>query len=294
MSYNELAEHIRRIVSPSTVSISLKENRINYILLHFGSFNPPHIGHLDFLKDAYERLGTDIHMACAIVVPRSDTFIREHKYKDAVNPLILEHSVRARLYYSDKRLPIWAAVLDKPDATEAHYDRRLYRSVERTPEERMTKTLKDVQQKAKDLGLRLHYMALRGIEEDPGLDWHALSPAPCVNMMLVSTYGRQGKECLKSWDLGSQRWQSLSDPSNDYQLLQTALDTKQSALRGHVRVIRALNPTVSALSSTVIREGVCTEYDGNDPCEHALSWSLLEEDPIWRQWRDTRVSISTL
>lgn len=283
MSVEEtVAGYIREYTKPDTIQIKLDKNRVNYILIHFGSFNPPHVGHLDFLKHTVENCGNDLSIVCALLAPRDDNFVGHKFLRTETDPLVLPQELRGKLCYADERWPKWAGILG-PQRDHGWIDRF---------------HLQELQQRAAQLGVRLNYLALRGIETDLRLRWYDLSPDPAIYMILVNTYGRQGGDSLASWDMESKTWQHLHQRGADVQLFQALLKSGKSRSAvggfGYVRVIRASNPYVSDISSTKIRTlarqcsaDTLTHHESMDV---VLSWGLLRDHAVWKQWHSRQLA----
>lgn len=129
-----LRGYIRKITLAEPAESSFLEDRVNHILLFFGAFNPPHRGHLDFLKHSFENVGTDVHLACAFMIPRSESYVRDVKFKEGRNPLILPSVLRSTLCSSDERWPPWGTAFG---------------------EEKSSRALRDLKEFAKSLGFRI-------------------------------------------------------------------------------------------------------------------------------------------
>lgn len=50
----------------------LRQHGINRILFYPGSFNPPHKGHVQLLRHAFENAGEDLHIAGGVILPIDD------------------------------------------------------------------------------------------------------------------------------------------------------------------------------------------------------------------------------
>ncbi|GJC90749.1 hypothetical protein ColLi_13587 [Colletotrichum liriopes] len=84
----------------------LKRGQKNRVLLYPGCFNPPHLGHYNILRRAFEG-SQDINVIAAIVLLLDDDSL-EAKCEAKGQSLVLSRSERACLWRSDARvLPQW-------------------------------------------------------------------------------------------------------------------------------------------------------------------------------------------
>ncbi|KAJ0162046.1 hypothetical protein CTA2_5209 [Colletotrichum tanaceti] len=95
----------------------LRKGQTNRVLFYAGCFNPPHVGHLSFLRRAFE--GTaDINVIAAVVLPLDSHSLRSKRRVNGQD-LVLTRSERVRLWRSDARmLPEWWVY----DGTVAEWD----------------------------------------------------------------------------------------------------------------------------------------------------------------------------
>ncbi|KAK1974413.1 hypothetical protein LZ30DRAFT_408992 [Colletotrichum cereale] len=83
----------------------LRRGRMNRVIVYPGCFNPPHLGHYNMLRRAFEG-SRDINVVAAVVFPLNDSRL-EGKYAMS-DGLILSKAERVRLWRSDARfMPEW-------------------------------------------------------------------------------------------------------------------------------------------------------------------------------------------
>ncbi|KAI4108375.1 MAG: hypothetical protein LQ339_002277 [Xanthoria mediterranea] len=111
-----------------SVQFRFKENpqldtsRTNVILVYYGPFNPPHLGHLAVLWHAYHQLAKQLNIVAAFIRPLHDDRVR-FKYRDSkTKTLVLPLNDRARLWKEDPHFPPWAWVVNEPIDTSWGYD----------------------------------------------------------------------------------------------------------------------------------------------------------------------------
>jgi hypothetical protein len=252
--------------------LRIHEHRINHILIYGGAFNPPHAGHLNFLKDSFLNAGRDMNFICAIIMPCSDSYLKETKFKDTDNPLLLPYELRARLWYEDSRWPTWAAVLRR---WNYGYD------------------LSNLKKIAREMDIRIQFTLLSDAATSRPLECRALGLTDYVDNVLVNTWGRQGEEnnhSLQSWNLEHPPWTALHQPGEKVERYHTTLSSRTQALRGSVRVIRAKDEKKSTISLEKVRILSIMRSDEElkeDHClrDNVLSWELLLQDKMWQKWR---------
>ncbi|KAK2040018.1 hypothetical protein LZ31DRAFT_587385 [Colletotrichum somersetense] len=84
----------------------LKRGQKNRILLYAGCFNPPHLGHCNLLRRAFEE-SRDINVIAAVILPIDDATL-EAKCEWKGQSLVLSKRERAHLWRSDPRfMPEW-------------------------------------------------------------------------------------------------------------------------------------------------------------------------------------------
>lgn len=75
----------------------LRSDRINRILVHPGSFNPPHLGHLELLRHGFTYSGRDYNIVAAIVVFLDDKSLIKN-FASKKNPVLFTKTERVRLW----------------------------------------------------------------------------------------------------------------------------------------------------------------------------------------------------
>ncbi|KAM0502847.1 hypothetical protein ACHAP8_003682 [Fusarium lateritium] len=89
----------------------LRLQGVNHILLYPGSFNPPHQGHLNLLKHAFENAGADLNMVAAIILLTSDEQV-QNKMERRDNAIAIPQDKRVKLWRG-QGIPVdWAWVYD--------------------------------------------------------------------------------------------------------------------------------------------------------------------------------------
>lgn len=277
-----LFEYIRGMILPvdddrlSPFQVRLNRKGINRILVYPGAFNPPHIGHLAFMKDSFTNAG-DRNLVCAFVDPCTESFLRDIKFKHTKNALILPYEKRARFWYSDYRFPSWAAVL----ADSEHGSR--------------SASLMKLKLFAAELGLAIQFTALRGADTCMKNGYETLRSglAGCTDNILVNTFGRQ---CLQSdrssfWNLDQPHWRELQSLDDGVQRYQTDVASSSSAIRGQVRVIHTIKEKPSLISSASLRNlsGMSTDQElahCDFMLDIVLSWRELQTDSVWSLWQE--------
>jgi hypothetical protein len=99
-------------VSPSglekVTALPLCKDKPNRILRYYGSFNPPHVGHLEVLRHGVESW-PDLNIVAACVQPMDREHI-DNKCWISNRDLLLTHEQRADLWQKDSRFPSGAWV----------------------------------------------------------------------------------------------------------------------------------------------------------------------------------------
>ncbi|KAK3315763.1 hypothetical protein B0H66DRAFT_270507 [Apodospora peruviana] len=266
----------------SLLDCEFSKTRINHVLVYHGSFNPPHIGHLSFLQDAFNNTGRDMPFVCAVIMPAADSYLSDHKFKDLDNALVLPSSVRAGLWATDARLPSWAAVLDPTTSR-------------RTAPEFLAK----IKIFGDSLGYRIKYWMLWDADWFGRLDQQSTGVDSVVDNLVFYAYetgldGRRNEPPWQTWGVNKRPWEMVSsDKLTAVKRFQKPwINARTRAIRGHVRVVCALGQARHAISSTEIRR-LSTRHAGDElqRCsrlrEMGLSWDLLQCDQTWMTWHGT-------
>ena len=264
----------------ASAHIDLQRDRINQIMIFVGPFNPPHIGHINFLKDSFANIGGDMHVACAFVIPCSDRYLC-HKFKALEHPLILPYPDRARMCLADRRWPSWAAI---PNGDESSAVEQLTR-------------LKTV---AASKGYKIRYTVLRGAEwfrVCNGLESQSLGLAPYTDHILVNIWNRHNQDShhLSCWDLKQKPWEALYENRGLVERYQATVSSRTKAVRAYIRVIRARPERKSRIGSTGIRAlcGICEieELSSHEGIQNAvLSWAMFVSNSTMQQWHKTEMA----
>lgn len=103
---------------------TVQPNRINRVLIFCGCFNPPHIGHLRLLEEAYFNGGNDLNIIAAIILPLPDATCGrklEHGQPTFSRPqriMLWRQALRERgydcwCYVYDQKMTTWGPFLDQ-------------------------------------------------------------------------------------------------------------------------------------------------------------------------------------
>ncbi len=101
---------------------TLVKGQMNRIMIFRGSFNPPHIGHLNLLTYAFDHGGLDIR--AAIVLTTSEQSLAT-KFRDHDETFKFSREDRGRLWKEDERLPQWVWVYEDSSNEWMEFRRRL-------------------------------------------------------------------------------------------------------------------------------------------------------------------------
>ncbi|KAH7090597.1 hypothetical protein FB567DRAFT_295920 [Paraphoma chrysanthemicola] len=243
---------------------TISEARINYIVVYRGTFNPPHIGHLNFLKDSLAHAGPDLHIIGAIVQPSDARWMAEHKKCD----LVLSEEERSQLLSDDKRMPDSVLAL------------RSYPYV----------GLASFQASVADLHVRVRFIQLLSTETDLGLDNGTQEWPVGFDGVLINTYGRHRDGTLPLEELQKEPWTSLHESGASVHRYHRMYANKKGVMKGFMRVItRGESEMESKISSSLIRNFAramsVEEVAGSETLSKVvLSWSTLMQDETWLRW----------
>jgi hypothetical protein len=84
----------------------LSKDKVNRVMVYYGAFNPPHVGHLGVLCHAFQS-SSDLNIVAGVVRPLSVYQIREKNYYSN-RRLVLSQEQRLELWERDVRFPMWA------------------------------------------------------------------------------------------------------------------------------------------------------------------------------------------
>ena len=106
------------------VQPTLLKGRTNRIMIFVGSFNPPHIGHLNLLTHAFYHGGQDLDVRAAIISTSSDSNLKD-KFEASGETMRFSKKDRDKLWKYDERLPEWAWVYEDSSSELKALRRRL-------------------------------------------------------------------------------------------------------------------------------------------------------------------------
>ncbi|RGP70381.1 hypothetical protein FLONG3_7452 [Fusarium longipes] len=107
---------------------TLRRSTVNRIILYPGSFNPPHQGHLNLLKYAFNNVGEDLNIIAAIIVLTDDERLGR-KMKSRDNAIIMPKEKRINLWRGDGIPVDWAWVYDGSEAEWARFRTHLTKNI---------------------------------------------------------------------------------------------------------------------------------------------------------------------
>lgn len=253
-----------------------QRSRVNNIAVYGGCFNPPHVGHLHFLKSAFANAGRDLDLVCVLVRPSNEDWLRFDKFRDDEKPLILSPAVRASLLASDHRWPSWAGIIDR--SGWSHYD-----------------DLPILKEFGESLGFKMEFIRLRGADEqqlvgEPSCRSLGLRE-PFLMTLVNLPHNRLGVDYSRSivHKTDNPPWQRLSTEEDGTAFLRFQAFLRDETGQGLVRIIRAVEDRKISISSTKIRDlgtsDACNSPAGRDVLSRVLlSWDILQDDPTWREW----------
>ncbi|KAF2029020.1 hypothetical protein EK21DRAFT_113394 [Setomelanomma holmii] len=240
------------------------EARINYILVYRGTFNPPHIGHLNFLTDSLAHAGPDLHIIGALFQPSDTRWMAEHKTCD----LMLSQETRSRLLSDDKRIPDSVLALSP--------DRGCF----------VSSLMEDFRR----LHVRVRFIQLLSAETDLDIDSGTQNWPAGFDGVLINTYGRRSEGTFSQEELQQEPWIALHKPGTSVHRYHRMSANKKGAMKGFMRVItRCENEMKSKISSSLVRNWARTksveEVAGSETFSKVvLSWSTLMHDDTWLKW----------
>jgi hypothetical protein len=239
------------------------KNRINYILVYSGAFNPPHIGHLNFARESLLHAGRDLHIVDVLFDPRSNDWMQEHKRSD----LMLPHATRLQMLCDDKRLSMSAHVLPNTDGLlEWQYS---------------------------NSETRVRYIRLRSTETGINVD-------DCIRDwpkgFKVNTYGRHSAGTYTASSLSLTAWATLHVSGDEVQRYQRMVANDKGVVKGFLRVItRGPDEKKSSISFSGIK--ALARVIGDQELQSSdlmravvLGWRTLSRDATWVKWRANQVS----
>ena len=86
----------------------LSKDKVNRVMIYYGAFNPPHVGHLGVLCHAFQS-SADLNIVAGLVYPL-DVSLIERKNSTSNRRLVLSEEQRSELWERDVRFPTWAFV----------------------------------------------------------------------------------------------------------------------------------------------------------------------------------------
>jgi hypothetical protein len=84
----------------------LSKDKVNRVMVYYGAFNPPHVGHLAVLCHAFQS-SSDLNIVAGLVYPTGVDHTRR-KNRHSSRRLVLSEEQRSELWERDVRFPAWA------------------------------------------------------------------------------------------------------------------------------------------------------------------------------------------
>jgi nicotinic acid mononucleotide adenylyltransferase len=109
--YHQIHEHDSRKTGVGSEANKCKvpllsKDKVNRVMIYFGCFNPPHVGHLGVLCHAFQS-SSDLNIVAGLVYSIDvDHIERKNRYSN--RKLVLSIEQRSELWERDVRFPAWA------------------------------------------------------------------------------------------------------------------------------------------------------------------------------------------
>lgn len=152
----------------------LQQGQINRILVYCGSFNPPHLGHLELLRYGFLRSGKDLNLIAAMIVPMGHNHIAR-KCKGSHPGLIFSKEERRLLWKEHPDFPPWAWLFDRGWEELVRFQAELKVMTERD-------------------GYKIRFVMLCGPDCRPRSDWNGKGTSGFdYNEIIVCDVAREGQ-----------------------------------------------------------------------------------------------------
>jgi hypothetical protein len=183
----------------------LSKDKVNRVIVYFGAFNPPHVGHLGALCHAFQS-SSDLNIVAGLVYP-VDVGHTRRKNLDSNRRLVLSERQRSELWERDVRFPAWAFAPRKKWGISKDFEAKIANA-------------------AKQDGYEILYIRVMGPD-----NWNFDSPCPHMHShyseYLITDATRRASFVTPNGVpqpmKGYKSWQRLgSDPKLRVQLLQQA------------------------------------------------------------------------